>query len=501
MDQFAFCVAFYEALYRRRPFKGRTRAELRDEIEAGRIRPVPKGTDVPHWLHAALLRGLAASPSERWRSMDELVTQLSPRPRLRRRIVAAGAFIGAALAGTSVYALTSAPRCEGAADELTRVWDEARRETVAQAMLASGRAHAADSADRVRAALDAHTGRWVKMRTEACEATAAGEQSPELLDLRMACLDRRLEEVDVLAGVIERGDPEVVDGATFAAANLSPLEPCRRADAIAAELRPPSDPAEAAAVADLQLELARLGILSRTGDARRSIADAEALVAKARHLGRAPLTAGALNVLGDLQHRGGDADAARDALSESALMAAAGEHHRVAAAAATSMMGVVGPKDYKEGLLWGWYAEAAVDRIGRGGPEEAAMLEGLGAVFSAHDRHDEARDHFTHAVELYTAIHGSEHATVARALVSLGDALRDGDDFEAARASYEEALVSARAAYGEQHPELMGVLRRLADASDRTGDRARADAARRELRGLMDAGASALGGSSRHSAP
>jgi tetratricopeptide (TPR) repeat protein/predicted Ser/Thr protein kinase len=501
MDQFAFCVGLYEALYKRRPFKGRTRAELREEIEAGRIRPVPKGNDVPGWLHAILLRGLAANPAERWRSMDELVAQLSPSPRLRRRLLAAGAFVVAALAGTSVYALTSAPRCEGAADEVAEVWDVSRRGAIESGMLASGRPHASDSVTRVGASIDRYTARWVEMRTEACEATAAGEQSAELLDLRMACLDRRLEEVDALVDVVTDGDPDVADGATLAASSLPSLEQCRRAETIAAELRPPTDPAEAAAVADLQLELARLGILARSGDASRTIADAEALVAKARHLGRAPLTAGALNVLGDLQLRLGDSEQAREALSESALMAAAGEHHRVAASAATSMMSVVGPKDYKEGLLWGWYAEAAVDRIGRGGSEEGAMLEGLGAVFSAHDRHDEARDHFSRAVELYTVIHGREHPSVARALVSLGDALRDADNFADARARYEDALLIAREAYGEHHPQLVAILRRLADASDRTGDRARADVVRRELQTLLAATGSATAGSARHSAP
>ncbi len=487
MDQFAFCVALFEALYSRRPFKGRTRAELRDEIEAGRIRPVPKGVDVPQWLHAALLRGLSANPADRWRSMDELVAQLSPRPRLRRGLLVAGAGVIAVLAGTSVYAFTKAPQCAGAANELAGVWNADRRAAIEQGLLGSGRAHASDSITRVSNAIDAYTTRWIEMRIQACEATAAGEQSPELLDLRMACLDRRLEEVDALVGVVAEGDPEVADGATLAATTLSPLSQCERADTIAAELRPPADPDEAAAVAHLQLELARLGIVARNGEASRSIADAEALVAKARHLGRAPLTAGALNVLGDLRLRMGDAASARDALSESALMAAAGEHHRVAASAATSMMGVVGPKDYEEGLLWGWYAEAAVERIGRGGPEEGAMLEGLGAVFSAHARHDEARDHFARAVELYKRLYGAQHPTVARALVSLGDALRAAEHFAGARARYEDALTTARAAFGEHHPELVAILERLADAADRTGDRARADAARRELRAIVAA--------------
>ena len=502
MDQFSYCVAFWEALYKRRPFKGRTRKDLKKEIEAGRLRPLPKGTDVPQWLNEAIKTGLSANPASRWRTMDELVEQLCPRPRLRRRLLAAGAFVVAALAGTSVYALTGAPECDGAVDELAGVWDDARREATDEGMQRSGRAHAADSSQRVATALDAYTDRWVTMRDEACEATADGEQSPELLDLRMACLDRRLQEVDSLVGVLAEGDPDVVDGATYAATSLSPLDHCQRAEAIAAELRPPADPAEAAAVANLQVELARLGILARTGDARNTLTDAEAAVAKARHLGRAPLTAGALGVLGDLKTRLGDKEGARDSLSEAALMAAAGEHHRVAASAATSMMGVVGPKDYKEGLLWGWYAEAAVDRIGRGGPEEASMLEGLGAVFGAHERYDEARQHYADAIDLYKKLYGNDHPSVARAAAALGDTLREAGDLEGAQSRYEAALVSARGAYGARHPELISILQRLADASDRAGDRARADAVREDLRALVAAvGSGYKTSKSRHSAP
>jgi tetratricopeptide (TPR) repeat protein len=166
------------------------------------------------------------------------------------------------------------------------------------------------------------------------------------------------------------------------------------------------------------------------------------------------------------------------------------------------MMGVVGPQDYKEGLLWGWYAEAAVDRIGRGGPEEAQMLEGLGAVFGAHRRYDEARQHYAQAIELYTKLYGGEHPTVARALIALGDTAREAGDLEEAKSRYEAALAAARAAYGERHPELIAILQRLADASDRAGDRARADAVREDLRALVAAvGSGHETSKSRHSAP
>jgi serine/threonine-protein kinase len=60
-DQFSFCVALYEALYKTLPFEGATFEALGANVLAGRVRPRPAGSPVPRPLHAALLRGLAAA--------------------------------------------------------------------------------------------------------------------------------------------------------------------------------------------------------------------------------------------------------------------------------------------------------------------------------------------------------------------------------------------------------------------------------------------------------
>ena len=485
MDQFSFCVALFEALYKRRPFRGRSRSDLKSAMEAGEIREVPRSSSVPKWLYTVAVRGLSARPTDRWKTMDELVAALRRRPWLRRRVVL-GAGLAAGLAvGGLAFSLVTEDQCSGAEEHLTGIWDGPRRGEAREGLLASGRAHSEDSWARVERSIDRYSQHWVSMRHEACEATVDGEQSAELLDLRMACLDRRLGELDALVGVLAEADGETADGATWAAATLPPIEHCERADVLAAELQPPEDPSVAAALEDLRIELARAGMRARSGDADGVVVEVEQSVEAARALGDAPMTASALHLLGVVQDRMGEQAKARDSLSEAALMAAAGEHHRVAAAAATAMMDVVGPGDYKQGLLWGWYAEAAVERIGLGGPEEAAMLEGLGSVFAAHGKLDEARDHYDRAVVLRTRVQGDAHPAVAKALVARGDVLLDQGDFDGAAQSYERALDVTRVAYGASHPELVAVLERMATAADRSGDQEVAARHRETLRRLQ----------------
>ena len=55
-DQFSFCVSLYEALYGERPYEGNTMAALMLSMRAGRVRPPPKGREVPGRLRQAVLQ-------------------------------------------------------------------------------------------------------------------------------------------------------------------------------------------------------------------------------------------------------------------------------------------------------------------------------------------------------------------------------------------------------------------------------------------------------------
>jgi hypothetical protein len=80
-DQFSFCVALYEALYRAPPFEGAMLEERMANIAAGAVRPVPAASPVPPPIARTLRRGLAANPDERFASMDALLAALSRDPR------------------------------------------------------------------------------------------------------------------------------------------------------------------------------------------------------------------------------------------------------------------------------------------------------------------------------------------------------------------------------------------------------------------------------------
>ena len=75
-DQFAFCVALYEALYGERPFAGGTPAELAYHVMRGERRPLPPNMGVPAWLQHIATRGLALVGAARWPSMAAMADAL-----------------------------------------------------------------------------------------------------------------------------------------------------------------------------------------------------------------------------------------------------------------------------------------------------------------------------------------------------------------------------------------------------------------------------------------
>ncbi len=88
-DQFAFCVALFEALFGARPFEGATLDALAAAARAG-IVDVPAGRDVPSWLLAVVRRGTSADPSRRFHSMRALLDALPADPEADLRHSNAG---------------------------------------------------------------------------------------------------------------------------------------------------------------------------------------------------------------------------------------------------------------------------------------------------------------------------------------------------------------------------------------------------------------------------
>lgn len=96
-DQFAFCVALYDALLGERPFGGTTVEEYEKRLRAGMPTAPPDARRVPSWLWRILVRGLRADPNERYPTMDRLLEDLGrDRARQRRRIALVAGVAGLA---------------------------------------------------------------------------------------------------------------------------------------------------------------------------------------------------------------------------------------------------------------------------------------------------------------------------------------------------------------------------------------------------------------------
>ena len=98
-----------------------------------------------------------------------------------------------------------------------------------------------------------------------------GEQSAEVLDLRMTCLQERLGGLRALTDVFSEANGEVVENAVSAANTLGSLDRCADVPLLRSIVRPPEDSATRARVAALRHRLAAVKALFDAGRYREAL--------------------------------------------------------------------------------------------------------------------------------------------------------------------------------------------------------------------------------------
>jgi serine/threonine protein kinase len=105
-DQFSFCVALYEALYRQHPLRDSTSVAMLEQGEPAL--PPPEGTKVPSSVARAVMRGLAKERAARFPTLAALIGELTPPvPHARGRTLAFALVAIVVLGGATAAVLAS----------------------------------------------------------------------------------------------------------------------------------------------------------------------------------------------------------------------------------------------------------------------------------------------------------------------------------------------------------------------------------------------------------
>jgi tetratricopeptide (TPR) repeat protein/predicted Ser/Thr protein kinase len=307
-DQFAFCVALWEALDGLPPFPSGPERYL--AILAGRFQ---RGTGaVPRHLRSTLRQGLHAAPDRRLASMTDLVDRLRPRSPARWWFLP---FLGLATIGIAIATEEARAPCDALAEERAHLG----RRTPGEVLDARHRAHV----DAVQTAMSASLRAWDERYRRSCAADAP---DPAALDCLRAGLRNRarvLDELDaaplliVQQGTAIQDQLAAADRCASAPAMTSPLEASLRDEADAVLARGLlAGPMRTAADLGLVIERTRrsaspellIGLLldraqehRASGHRQMAEIDAEEAAFLARSRGRDLHTAEALSLLLDIR--------------------------------------------------------------------------------------------------------------------------------------------------------------------------------------------------------
>ena len=445
-DQFSFCVALHEALYGRRPALAHLSGE---DVGARTDTSGPsRSSGVPAWLRNTIARGLSPDRDQRYASMDALLASVNrARTRVRRRVSTLGIGAAAVLLSLGGWRFASARRisCAVPKDRLAGAWiggDDAnpRRQAIHRAFATSGRPTAETSWQRVSKVLDDYIQQWSAMYVQTCEAThVLGEQSPDLLDLRMSCLNDNLDQVRAVSNILATADAPTISQATSAALALTPVSRCADAEVLRSAVPLPRDERVLEAVRQLKGSLAEVHALVDVENFEGAHDRAVALLPAVTATGYRPLLAQLLEVIGNTEARGLDPARAEATLREAVIVAESCRDDQAAAMAAADLIFVVGYRlgRRQDAEFWARFASAILDRIGTGTERARAwVLNNHATALAEHGDLESARTLTEKAIVVKEEALGKDHPDVALSLHNLAIILGE-------LGRYPEALIAA----------------------------------------------------------
>ncbi len=447
-DQFAYCVALFEALYGKRPFEAEGHQELSRKKWGGKIEDRPAGTKVPKAVDDVVVRGLSADPTARWPSMPELVDALdgSARSRPASRWQLAG-LAGLAGAATGAFVIaTDDPSCDAPQSVLAEAWADPQRDAVRDAFAQTRLPFAEASATRVLAELDGYSQRWVDAWPTGCEV--------ERVQAQQDCLRGRLFELSAVAGELAEADPNTVRLSMEMVGGLRAPASC----ALETE-RPVVDDAQREAVAKAERLRQQASVAQSLGDYDRAealVSDAGRAAAGSQHC---PTVAAVLYLRAQLENGRGRFEHALEDTQAAYFEAMRCDATVVAMDAARYAMSLhtFGTSDLDAAQTWYGHAVAQMEKLEHRPPDEFALDRAVVSYTHAQllDRLGQGKAalaELQRADDLLRPLADEYPETFSEFLATRGSVVLSYEGPEAALPYYEEGLEVAEAHFGSQHP-------------------------------------------------
>ncbi|WP_224244383.1 serine/threonine-protein kinase [Hyalangium gracile] len=473
-DQFSFCASLFWALYRTHAVEPKRMVEAAKEaarrqseasagmeswrlLPHGTAREPPANSHVPARVRRALERGLSLNPEDRFPSMEALLEELAWEQRQgnRRGALAALGLLTAATAGTGLYFHRQSQVCAGADSLVASVWGPGERQRMEAAFSATGKPFAAESASGVTRLLDAYAGQWARLHTEACEATRVrGEQTEELLSLRMVCLERRRKSLGALVGLLTTADGKVVERSVDAASALPGLEDCRDIESLAEQPPLPAEPSLRETIEQLGEQLAQVRALLDAGRYAQGLELARKLEPQAALTAYRPLQAELNYLLAWLLHQQGEVEESLRRFELALQEAEAGRADRRRLEVLTRYIYALANNGQpEEARRWGDLARGVLERVGSEPPAAVDLNVNLGYTALFGGRYQEAWTSFSKARELEAAL-APEDSRRPKVSHALGLAALRLGELPKAIAMLDESRRRTEELKGPRHPEV-----------------------------------------------
>lgn len=366
-------------------------------------------------------------PKDRFPTMAELLAELGQDPAARRRrwlgATAGLALVAATAAGAHRFTAGQHAICAGGPDRAAKAWNPGRRASIQRAFAATGREGAAGTFARVSSLIDDYVSRWIGMYRETCEAThVRGEQSAEVLDLRMGCLTERLSGVSALGDVLTSADSAVLENAVSAASALPQLDRCADVEMLRAVIKPPDDSALRAKVADVRENIAKVKALGDSGQCEPATKLGAEVIAGADKTGYLPVKAEAHFAVGRLVETCTDATKATRELEEAAFAAESSRHDEIFIESTMNLASVYSDRLHdltraKENMR---HSRAVLARFPGHPILEAWIDEGDALIALNEGEFQAALEHERRALALREQVFGPSHFEVASSLANIG---------------------------------------------------------------------------------